>query len=69
MSDSGNDKRFSPMMRVGSFSVGCVFMVLAGVDAIFDPFPGPETFFATTGIALITIGVAGQPPKNGGGKS
>ena len=50
------DKKYSRLMRLGSFTLGCGFLVLGAVDAMVDPFPGPETFFAGTGITLIVIG-------------
>ena len=50
-------------MRIASFFGGCGCLVLSVVDAIADPFPGLETFFALTGVSLVTIGVTGKMPK------
>jgi len=58
-------RKYTFAMRVGAFAGGVGFLALAAADAMFDPFPGPETFFAGTGITLIGIGVAGRAPKNG----
>ncbi|MEQ1846492.1 MAG: hypothetical protein ABL983_13080 [Nitrospira sp.] len=61
--EDDKDKQYSRIMRTGSFVAGCGFLVLGAVDAMFDPFPGPETFFAGTGVTLITIALTGKSPK------
>lgn len=62
-----DDERYTLWMRVSSFAAGVSFLGLAAADAMFDPFPGPETFFAGTGIVLIGIAVTGKPPKRPNG--
>ena len=66
--DDDKDKKYSRLMRVGSFVAGFGFLALGAADAMFDPFLGPETFFAGTGISLIVIGVTGRPSKTKGGE-
>lgn len=61
--EDDQDKEYSRMMRVGSFVAGIGFLGLAAADAMFDPFPGPETFFAGTGVSLIVIGATGKSPN------
>jgi hypothetical protein len=39
---------------------GFILVGLGAVDAMFDPFPGPETALFTAGIGLIVIGVTGR---------
>ena len=54
------EKKVKFWARAASGVAGVGFLVLAGVDAAMDPFPGPETFFATTGITLLGIAMSGQ---------
>ncbi|MGF1462513.1 MAG: hypothetical protein ACFB2Z_05020 [Maricaulaceae bacterium] len=49
--------------RFGSLVAGFGLIGLGAVDAVFDPFPGPETALFTAGVGLIVVGVTGQKPK------
>lgn len=42
---------------------GGMFLLLAGVDAMYDPFVATHYFFATTGAALQALGVSGVLPN------
>jgi hypothetical protein len=39
---------------------GVGFLILAAVDATMDPFPGLETYFASTAITLLGIAAWGR---------
>jgi hypothetical protein len=54
------EDRLSYFGRAGSLIAGFILVGLGAVDAMFDPFPGPETALFTAGIGLIVIGVTGR---------
>lgn len=66
--DDEKSKIYSRGMRLGAFVAGGGFLTLAAVDAMINPFPATEKFFAGTGIALMAIGITGKMPKDSGGE-
>jgi hypothetical protein len=54
------EDRLSYLGRAGSLIAGFVLVGLGAVDAMFDPFPGPETALFTAGVGLIVIGITGR---------
>jgi hypothetical protein len=61
-----DEDKLSYWGRVGSLGSGFVLIGLGAADAMFDPFPGPETALFTAGVALVVIGVTGKKPKSEG---
>jgi hypothetical protein len=59
------ERKYNLVMRFGAFLVGVGFLGLAAADAMYNPFPGTDTFFGGTGVVLISIGIAGKAPKIG----
>ena len=56
--------------RAGSLAAGFGLIGLGIADAVFDPFPGPETALLTAGVSLVVVGVTGKrKPDDGGGES
>jgi hypothetical protein len=62
---SGAD-RLSYLGRAGALASGFILVALGAIDAVFDPFPGPETALLTAGIALIVVGITGRRPERKG---
>jgi hypothetical protein len=57
--NSSGDK-LSYYGRGGALIAGFLLVILGAADAMFDPFPGPETALFTAGIGLIVIGITGR---------
>jgi len=55
--------RLSFLGRAGALGCGFTLVGLGAVDAMFDPFPGPETAFFTVGVALVIVGITGRKPE------
>jgi len=55
--------KVSLLGRTYCLAFGVGFVILGVLDAVYDPFPGPETFFTGTGIALLTLAITGEKTK------
>ncbi len=60
----GEEDKLSYIGRTGALASGFFLIGLGVVDAVFDPFPGPETALFTVGLGLIVIGVTGKKPMS-----
>ncbi|MEM9733291.1 MAG: hypothetical protein AAF903_07375 [Pseudomonadota bacterium] len=61
--EPNNGDNLSYVGRLGALATGFGLIGLGAADAVFDPFPGPETALFTAGIALVAIGVTGKRSK------